>query len=153
MWRNGDADGVLVERRHSVNPVPFITALPEDFKPIKISASGELPCVITNGYSTFFKNIDPADVFVVYVYDYEENKDILGSITLEDGEVSATFIEKHNGDVNGDDKTDIADVVALTNAIIDGTTDLKYDINGDDQVTADDIIALVNIIAGGPDNE
>lgn len=64
-------------------------------------------------------------------------------------EVSATFIERqmHSGDVNGDDKTNIADVVALTNAIIAGTTDLKYDINGDNQVTADDIIALVNFIA------
>jgi hypothetical protein len=129
-----------------------ITALPEGFKPIKIMALGELPRVITSGYSTFFKNIDPADVFAVYVYD-EEGKYTLGSITLEDGEVSATFIEKHSGDVNGDDKTDIADVVALTNAIIAGTTDLKYDINGDNQVTSDDIIALVNIISGGNGNE
>ena len=115
-------------------------------------ALGELPRVITSGYSTFFKNIDPADVFAVYVYD-EEGKYTLGSITLEDGEVSATFIEKHSGDVNGDDKTDIADVVALTKAIIAGTTDLKYDINGDNQVTSDDIIALVNIISGGNGDE
>ena len=129
-----------------------ITALPEGFKPIKIMALGELPRVITSGYSTFFKNIDPADVFAVYVYD-EEGKYTLGSITLEDGEVSATFIEKHSGDVNGDNKTDIADVVALTNAIIAGTTDLKYDINGDNQVTSDDIIALVNIISGGNGDE
>ena len=129
-----------------------ITALPEGFKPIKIMALGELPRVITSGYSTFFKNIDPADVFAVYVYD-EEGKYTLGSITLEDGEVSATFIEKHSGDVNGDNKTDIADVVALTKAIIAGTTDLKYDINGDNQVTSDDIIALVNIISGGNGDE
>lgn len=59
-------------------------------------------------------------------------------------EVSVTFIKR--GDVNGDDKTDIADVVALTNAIIAGTTDLKYDINGDNQVTDDDITELVDII-------
>ena len=130
-----------------------ITALPEGFKPIKIMALGELPRIITNGYSTFFKNINPADVFVFYVYDYEEEKGYLGSITLEDGEVSATFIEKHSGDVNGDDKTDIADVVALTKAIIAGTTDLKYDINGDNQVTSDDISALVNIISGGNGDE
>ena len=129
-----------------------ITALPEGFKPIKIMALGELPRVITSGYSTFFKNIDPADVFAVYV-SVEEGKYTLGSIPLEDGEVSATFIEKHIGDVNGDDKTDIADVVALTKAIIAGTTDLKYDINGDNQVTSDDIIALVNIISGGNGDE
>jgi hypothetical protein len=117
-----------------------VTALPEGFKPIKIWADGELPWVITNGYSTFFKNINPADVFVIYSI----SESIVG-ITFEGGEV--TFIEEH--DVNGDGKTDIADVVALTNAIIADTKDLKYDFNGDDQVTADDIITLVDFIAGG----
>ena len=121
-----------------------VTALPEGFKPIRIWADGEFPRTITNGYSTFFKNIDPADVFAVD----NDDENMIVSISLEGGEV--TFIEKqkHSGDLNDDDQTDIADVVALTNAIIAGTTDLKYDINGDDQVTPDDIIALVDIIAG-----
>ena len=57
-----------------------ITALPDGFKPIKILAFGELPRVITNGYSTFFKNIDPADVFVY------NDENIIVSITLEGGE-------------------------------------------------------------------
>ena len=57
-----------------------VTALPEGFKPIKILAFGELPRVITNGYSTFFKNIDPADVFVY------NDENIIVSITLEGGE-------------------------------------------------------------------
>ena len=35
------------------------------------------------------------------------------------------------GDVNDDGKADIADVVALSNAILAGSTDLKYDINDD----------------------
>ena len=132
-----------------------ITALPEGFKPIKIITLGELPHVITNGYSTFFKNIDPADVFIGFVFVYDEEKGKgdtnLVSITLEGGEVSATSIVKH--DVNVDGRIDVADVVALTNAINDGTTDLKYDISGDNQVNRDDITALVNFILGRNDDE
>jgi hypothetical protein len=132
-----------------------ITALPEGFKPIKIMTLGELPHVITNGYSTFFKNIDPADVFIGFVFVYDKEKEIgddfLVSITLEGGEVSATSIVKP--DVNGDGKIDVADVVALTNAINAGTTDLKFDINGDGHVTPADITALVNIILGVKDDE
>ena len=52
------------------------------------------------------------------------------------------------GDVNGDGKIDIADVVALSIAILTGSTDLKYDINNDEKVNSEDIIALVNIIVG-----
>ncbi|MBR4482023.1 MAG: hypothetical protein IKO86_08985, partial [Prevotella sp.] len=124
-----------------------ITALPEGFKPIMIWADGESSCVITNGYSTFFKNINPADVFDV------DNGDesIIVSITLEGGEVRATFIEK--SDVNGDGKIDVADVVALTNAIMAGTKDLKYDINCDNQVNHDDVTALVDIILERNDKE
>ena len=124
-----------------------ITALPEGFKPIMIWADGESSCVITNGYSTFFKNINPADVFDV------DNGDesIIVSITLEGGEVRATFIEK--SDVNGDGKIDVADVVALTNAIMAGTKDLKYDINCDNQVNQDDVTALVDIILERNDKE
>ena len=143
--------GIFLGKDNAINFAgEGITALPEDFKPIKILALGELPRVITSGYSTFFKNIDPADVFVVYVYD-EKGQSTLGSITLEDGEVSATFIEKN--DVNGDGKIDVADVVALTNAIMAGKTDLKFDINCDNQVTQDDVTALVNIILGRNDDE
>ena len=265
-----------------------ITALPKNFKPIEVLIE-DIPSTFTSGYSTFFKNIDPADVFV------SNDENIIGSITLEGGEavykiekvsfpeglstffsvcdlsvdnkkvkiytvtaveegkVTVTevksrvipsytpviisnessetlfdpiFLDKKvchetfdkdipdgvaqgfygtndgivlmngfydfngkdfvwlkdggkvaphrcwimilnendddepvaghqltidwtNGnttDVNGDGKTDIADVVALTNAIIAGTTDLKYDINGDNQVTDDDITALVDMI-------
>ncbi len=132
-----------------------ITALPEGFKPIKILTKGELPYDITNGYSTFFKNIDPTDVFdaFLFVYDEEEKEEdaIPVSITLEDGEVSATFIKKY--DVNVDGKIDVADVVALTNAIMAGTKDLKYDINSDNQVNHDDVTALVDIILERNDKE
>ena len=55
---------------------------------------------------------------------------------------------KKSGDINNDGKTDIADVVMLSNAIQNGQTDSKFDVNGDGQVNAEDVTALVNIIAG-----
>lgn len=41
----------------------------------------------------------------------------------------------------------IAGVVALSNAILNGSTDLEFDINGDNKIDAKDIVDLVNIIA------
>ena len=55
---------------------------------------------------------------------------------------------KKSGDINNDGKTDIADVVMLSNAIQNGQTDSKFDVNGDGQVNAEDVTTLVNIIAG-----
>ena len=52
------------------------------------------------------------------------------------------------GDLNDDEVANIADVIILTNAILSGSTDLKYDINGDKKVDAKDVTAIVNIIAG-----
>ena len=57
-------------------------------------------------------------------------------------------LTKSGGDINNDGKTDIADVVMLSNAIQNGQTDSKFDVNGDGQVNAEDVTALVNIIAG-----
>ena len=55
---------------------------------------------------------------------------------------------KVKGDLNNDDKVNIADVVILSNAILAGSTDLMYDVNGDNKVDAEDITAIVDIIAG-----
>ena len=52
------------------------------------------------------------------------------------------------GDLNDDEVANIADVIILTNAILSGSTDLKYDINDDKKVDAKDVTAIVNIIAG-----
>ena len=64
-----------------------ITALPEGFKPIKIDADGNLPCVITNGYADHMKSgsevIDPAKVFV------GKKDDIC--LALYDGEAMMTY--------------------------------------------------------------
>ena len=130
-----DGCGILLGEGQVINFAgEGITALPESFKPIKIWAMGELPHVITNGYSTFFKNIDPADAFVVFVYVYDEEEEIedanLVSITLEGGEVSATSIV--NLDINGDG---VVNVLDLVKAISDGKTKAEID-------------AIVNAIMG-----
>jgi hypothetical protein len=42
------------------------------------------------------------------------------------------------GDVNGDGAVDVADIDALTQAVFDNSTDLRFDVDGDQAVTADD---------------
>ena len=58
-------------------------------------------------------------------------------------EVTVTYRKE-----NEDPMLSIAGVVALSKAILNGSTDQKYDINGDNKVDAKDIVDLVNIIAG-----
>ncbi len=42
------------------------------------------------------------------------------------------------GDVNGDGAVDVADIDALTQAVLDNTTDQRFDLNGDQAITAAD---------------
>ena len=58
-------------------------------------------------------------------------------------EVSVTYRKE-----NENPMANIAGVVALSNAILNGSTDLEFDINGDNKIDAKDIVDLVNIIAG-----
>ena len=52
-------------------------------------------------------------------------------------------------DVNNDGSTDISDVVALVNFILDSsTTDSSYDVNGDGNIDISDVVSLVNMILG-----
>ena len=50
------------------------------------------------------------------------------------------------GDVNGDNEVNIADVNALIDAILSGSTGSKYDVNGDNEVNIADVNALIDII-------
>jgi hypothetical protein len=52
------------------------------------------------------------------------------------------------GDVNGDGAVDVADIDALTQAVLDNSTDLRFDVNGDQAVTADDHEYWVKEIQG-----
>ena len=52
----------------------------------------------------------------------------------------------YNGDITGDGQVDILDIVALVNAILDGTEIYNGDVNLDNEINVLDIVALVNII-------
>lgn len=51
------------------------------------------------------------------------------------------------GDTNGDGTVDIADVVAILNAMAADKTDAQYDVNGDGDVDIADVVAVLNIMA------
>ena len=56
------------------------------------------------------------------------------------------------GDANGDDKIDVADVVAIVNYILgepdEGFNEKVCDLNGDGKIDIEDVVALINIILG-----
>ena len=51
------------------------------------------------------------------------------------------------GDLNGDDKTDIADAVTVLNIMAAGNYDAAADINGDEKVDIADFVTVLNIMA------
>lgn len=69
------------------------------------------------------------------------------AVTFVGAKLTITAKPKPSGDVNDDGVVNIADVVALSRAILAGSTDQKYDINGDGSINAKDITALVALIA------
>ena len=52
------------------------------------------------------------------------------------------------GDVNGDEKVDISDVVAIINQMAGAATWDKADVNGDEKVDISDVVAVINLMAG-----
>ena len=61
------------------------------------------------------------------------------------------------GDVNGDEKVDISDVVAVVNVMACNETNTKADVNQDGKINISDVVAVIKIIASGgsynPDDE
>ncbi|MBP3712109.1 MAG: dockerin type I repeat-containing protein, partial [Bacteroidaceae bacterium] len=51
------------------------------------------------------------------------------------------------GDTNSDGTVDIADVVAILNAMAADSTDAKFDVNGDTEIDIADVVAVLNIMA------
>ena len=51
------------------------------------------------------------------------------------------------GDMNGDDKVDIADAVSILNIMAEGTNDPAADLNGDGKVDIADFVTVLNIMA------
>ena len=57
------------------------------------------------------------------------------------------FVVSVKGDANGDGKVDIADVVAILNAMASDLTDSKFDVNDDGKIDIADVVAVLNIMA------
>ena len=60
------------------------------------------------------------------------------------GEVEASL----KGDVNGDGEVNIADINAVIDIILTGSTHARADVNGDNEVNIADVNALIDIILG-----
>ena len=56
--------------------------------------------------------------------------------------------EGMKGDVNGDGKVDISDVVAIINQMAGVAAWQNANVNGDDKVDISDVVAVINIMAG-----
>lgn len=53
-----------------------------------------------------------------------------------------------NGDVNGDNTVDVADISSVISIMAEGSNDLKGDVNGDGTVDVADISSIISIMAG-----
>ena len=60
------------------------------------------------------------------------------------------WANSNKGDVNGDNKIDVEDVVGIVNKILEEPADdfieANADVNGDGKIDVDDVVAVVNII-------
>ncbi|MBQ9294831.1 MAG: dockerin type I repeat-containing protein [Bacteroidaceae bacterium] len=74
----------------------------------------------------------------------EETQDYLITFDMNRGTVT---INGTNGDANEDGTVDIADVVAILNAMALDATDSKFDVNGDGTIDIADVVAILNIMA------
>ncbi len=82
---------------------------------------------------------------------YEENWwDCCGRYKLDNFRLYCVSLGADvKGDVNGDGKTDISDVVAVINTMAgDATFAASADVNGDTKTDISDVVAIINIMAG-----
>ena len=70
------------------------------------------------------------------------NKAVEFTWTIEQGEEPGI-----KGDLNGDNKVDIADAVSILNVMAEGTNDPKADLNDDGKVDIADFVTVLNIMA------
>ena len=66
---------------------------------------------------------------------------------LRDGTIFVYYGKSIMGDVNGDGKVNVGDIMAVINIMAAGGNDMAGDVNGDKKVNVGDIMAIINIMA------
>ena len=112
-----------------------------------------LTFVYNNGATSSFSTSNLVITYDDFAHAVVTNDETSTTIDLVDvdymcyGEVEPSFV---TGDVNGDSEVNVADVNALIDIILGGTTDeqteARADVNNDDEVNIADVNALIDII-------
>ena len=87
--------------------------------------------------------ISVKDAVLTEVNDTEHNQELKEfTWTIEQGEEPGV-----DGDLNGDNKVDIADAVSVLNIMASGAYDAKADLNNDQKIDVADFVSVLNIMA------
>ena len=68
------------------------------------------------------------------------------TVTFTDGTAQTYTVGTKRGDLNGDGKISVADVMLLLRSILNETADLDSDMNGDGKITLVDVVRLLRAI-------
>ena len=132
-----------VKSREAMSAPSMISSLPSNAKTIEVSGSQQ---VMTASLSNL--EYETTYCYVAFVRTSEGDTFYGEEMTFTSGESPYTL-----GDVNGDKKIDISDVVAMVNHILGNTPSTSFkvqaaDINKDGNIDISDVVALVNMILG-----
>ena len=130
-----------VKSREAMSAPSMISSLPSNAKTVEVSGSQQ---VMTASLSNL--EYETAYCYVAFVRTSEGDTFYGEEMTFTSGESPYTL-----GDVNGDKKIDISDVVAMVNHILGNTPSTSFkpqaaDINKDGNIDISDVVALVNMI-------
>lgn len=86
------------------------------------------------------------------IYNYALTAEEIAKVMADTGEQSADIPDDTEytvrGDVDGDGKVNITDVVSVINTIAGKETYANADVNGDNRIDITDVVIIINIIAG-----
>ena len=130
-----------VKSREAMSAPSMISSLPSNAKTVEISGSQQ---VMTTTISNL--EYETTYCYVAFVRTSEGDTFYGEEMTFTSGESPYIL-----GDVNGDKKIDISDVVAMVNHILGNTPSTSFkvkaaDINKDGNIDISDVVALVNMI-------
>ena len=132
-----------VKAREAMAAPSMISSMPSNAKTIEVSGSQQ---VMTASLSNL--EYETTYCYVAFVRTSEGDTFYGEEMTFTSGESPYTL-----GDVNGDKKIDISDVVAMVNHILGNTLSTSFkpqaaDINKDSNIDISDVVSLVNMILG-----